>query len=143
MAEAPGLDLEQALQVLETYNRQIEAVSRQISFLQAILNETTRARQALEGLEKEPSRELLVPLGAGTYLQAQAAKATTVLTGIGGGLSVEKSWKDALARLASREGEIQSEVQRLSEGVFRLQQEAAALQDEIQEGMDQSRAAMA
>jgi prefoldin alpha subunit len=130
-ANAP-LDVEQALAVLDSYNRQIEAVARQVNLLQAVLAETVRARQSLAGLRDEPSQEILVPLGANTFLRAQASEKEKVLTGIGAGVTVETSWNDAEKRLTEREGDLQRELQRLSDGLLRLQQEAAALQAELE-----------
>lgn len=134
MAEGP--DVEQALAVLDTYQRQIDALSRQLSFLQAIHQEVAQARAALEGLRAEPSQEILVPLGANTFIHAQVSQKDLALTGIGAGLSVEKSWPEAEQRLAARSEEVQREMQRITEGIVRLQQEAAALQDEVQADID-------
>lgn len=135
MAEARRADVEQALAVLDTYQRQLEVVSRQIQFLQALHAETRRAREALEGLRKEPSAEVLLPLGANTFIFAQATRKDKALAGIGAGLTIEKSWPEAEKRLTEREGEIQNELERLTQGALRLQQEAAALEDEIQASM--------
>ncbi len=139
-AAASTIDIEQALAVLDTYNRQIEAVSRQLNFLQAILTETVDARQALEGLEKEKSKDVLVPLGANTFLFGTVAKTDRVISGIGSGYSVEKTWDEARERLKKREEDLRAEMQRLSEAAVRLQQEAGALQEEIQEGMGRMQA---
>lgn len=131
----PRADVEQALAVLDTYHRQIDAVSRQLQFLQALHGETRRARETLEGLQAEPSAEILMPLGASTFIHGQATQKGTAISGIGAGLSVEKSWEETQKLLAAREQEIAAEVQRLSEAGVRLQQEAAALEEEIQAGM--------
>jgi prefoldin alpha subunit len=133
MANAPPTaTVDQALAILETYQRQIEALSRQIQFLQSLHDDNERAREALEGLRKEPANEILVPLGANTFIHAQATRKDKALTGIGAGLSVEKTWAEAEKRLADRDAEIRGEMERLGQAGMRLQQEAAALEDEIQ-----------
>lgn len=130
-------DLQQALSVLDTYQRQIEVLTRQFNFLQVVLNETVQARDALTGLRKEPSKEILVPLGANTYLYAQAAKKDRVIVGIGASLSTEKSVEDAEGQLSARETDVRGEMQKLSQAIVQLQQEAARLQEEIEEDMAQ------
>lgn len=136
MAEARRRpDPEQALAVLDQYQRQLDAVARQIQFLQALLTEATRAKASLAGLKAEPTGELLVPLGANTFIHAKAAQKGKALMGIGAGINVERSWDDAEAQLSKREDEIQTEIQRLNEAGLRLQQEAAALEEEMQAGV--------
>jgi len=139
MAEAApeGATVEQALAVLDSYHRQIEALSRQVQFLQAVHEETRRAREALEGLRQEKSNEVLVPVGANTFIHAQATRKDKALTGIGAGLSVEKPWADVEKRLTEREAEVRAELERLSQAGMRLQDEAAALEEEIQAAMPQ------
>ena len=113
-----------------------EAVSQQLNMLQAVLDDTSRAREALEGLSKEPSRELLVPLGANVFIHAEAKKGGKVLSGIGASFSMEKSWEDAELQLAKRADEVQKEIQRLAEGAMRMQAEASRLEEELNEEME-------
>lgn len=133
---ARGEDVEQSLVLLDTYQRQLEAISQQLQLLQAVLDDTVRARESLEGLSKEASRELLVPLGANTFIYAEAKKGDKVLSGIGAGLSMEKSRTEAVTQLASRAGEVQKEMQRMTEAAVRMQAEAARLEEELNEEME-------
>lgn len=130
-------EVDQALAVLDTYHRQIEVLTRQLNFLQAVLNEAARARESLEGLETETNKELLVPLGSNTFLYATLANRERVLSGIGAGITLEKTWEEAKAGLAKREDEVQQEMQRLSESTVRLQQEAAKLQEDVQTSLNE------
>lgn len=129
---AERVDLEQALALLDTYHRQIEALTRQLNFLQAVLGETVQAREALEGLRKEDQADVLVPVGGNTFLEARVTQKQRVLSGIGAGLSIQKPWSEAESGLAKREGQIREELQHVSEAVVRLQQEAATLEEELQ-----------
>lgn len=133
---AERLTVDRAFQVLETYNRQIELLMRQLNFIQAVADETRRARASLEGLGKAASGELLVPLGANTFIHAKLTDTDQVLAGIGASLSVHQKVDEAKARLGSREDDLRKEMQGLSEEVVRLQQEAGALQEEIQAAME-------
>lgn len=129
MAE-PGPD---ALAVLDTYQRQISALSRQLDFLNAVFEETVRARASLEGLAEEKEKEVLVPLGANTFIRGSATDRKVAITGIGAGYSVEKPWDQAVQQLKQREADVQSEIQRVAQAVVQLQQEAAQLQEDLEE----------
>lgn len=133
----PRSDVQQSLVLLDTYQRQLEAISQQLNLLQSVLEDAHRAHDAIEGLEKEASRELLVPLGSNTFIYADAKKGDRVLTGIGAGYSMEKTRADAARQVAKRAEEIQKEMQRLTEAAVQMQSEAARLEEELNEVMDQ------
>lgn len=133
-------DYEQALAVLDTYQRQIDALSRQLSFLQTVHDETVRARETLESLKQTPKEDLLIPLGSNTFIHAKATQSDVAISGIGAGYAVENTWEEAIARLGKRREEVEGEMRRLSEGIVRLQQEASALQEELQRDLEHAKA---
>lgn len=135
---AQPLSLQDALAVLDTYNRQIEALTRQLNFLQAVLDETGRARDSLEGLRKEAHDDVLIPLGANTFVRGKATDKKVAIAGIGAGYAVEKTWDEAEARLAEREAEIRKEMDRVTQATVQLQREAARLQEELEAAVDES-----
>lgn len=135
MADDSG-DVQQALAVLDSYQRQIEAVSRQLQVLQSVLVETRRAREALEGLKGEPT-DLLVPLGANTFVHAKAVSKARVVTGVGAGVAVERPLEEAVKRLAEREGEVDSELERLTKAAMQLQDEADELEAQLRAATEQ------
>ena len=80
---------------LEMYQRQLDALSRQIEFLQGVLDETNRARSTLEGLGENQSTEMLMPVGASTFVRGRVEDAEHVLLGIGAGYATERTRVDA------------------------------------------------
>ena len=63
MAET-SREAQEAALTLELYQRQLDAVSRQIDFLQGVYDEIVRAQRTLEGLGEAAGQEVLVPMGA-------------------------------------------------------------------------------
>jgi prefoldin alpha subunit len=130
---AQAASAQEALMVLESYQRQLEAVGRQIDFLQGVLDDVVRAKKALEGLGEEKSPEILLPIGASTFIRGEVKQKDTVLTGIGAGYATERPRTDAIERLTARADQVQKELDRLMQGAIELQQEAARIQDALDE----------
>lgn len=128
------IDVDEALQHLDAYRRQIDLVGRNLELLQAVRTETNRARTALEGWkDQEPGAEIMVPLGANTFVHAQVGEPAKILLGVGRGYSAERSTEEAIVWLSKREKELDVEADQTIQGLFRLRQEAAQLQELIEE----------
>lgn len=131
MAEPASPD-QNAVLAMEYYQRQLDALTRQIDFLQGVLDDTARARRALEGLAEEKSAEILVPVGALTYVPGVVKDKDRVITGIGAGYSVETSREQAVKRLSEREAQVQAELERLMQAAIQVQNDAAELQERLE-----------
>lgn len=134
MAEPPAT-LQDALAVLETYQRQVQALVRQLDFLGGLSEEVGRARRALDGLKEGREDEIIIPVGANNFVRGKATDKDVAITGIGAGYAVEKPFPDAIERLQKREDEIRAEMERVSQATVQLQQESARLQEELEEAM--------
>jgi len=85
-----------------------EAIQSRINFVNAALTELRYAKETLEGIEKqEVDVPLLVPIGGGSYVKAKLESRDTVILGIGAGVAVEKSLKDAKETLSKRMEELE------------------------------------
>ena len=132
----PAVSMQDAFAVLDTYQRQIQTLVRQLDFLGAVLEEVTRAKNSLEGLKGESSADVLIPLGANTFIRGSATDKKVAISGIGAGYCVEKPWPEAIARLTQREADIRGELERVSQATVELQQEAARLQEQLEEAQE-------
>jgi len=90
-------ELRQAMAVLESYNLQLETLSRQVRLLQASLEETTRARESLKALSKaNEGDEILIPVGASTFVPVKVSGEKKAIINIGNRLSAEKDIDEAV-----------------------------------------------
>lgn len=128
--------LEDALAVLQVYQRQLEGVTNQLELLEAVLDETARARETLEGLREEGEDVVLIPVGAQTYLRGKVTDLKVALAGIGAGYSVEKPWDESTSRLSKREEEVRGEIARLSQAAGELQSQATRLQADLDRALE-------
>lgn len=103
----PSSDPEQRVQEdlyrLEAYRSQLNALLQQHQLLSASRQEHQRARETLEGIERTTaSTELLIPLGAESFLRGSSDPAAKVLVGIGSGVVVELERPKVSELLAQR-----------------------------------------
>ena len=126
-------ELRQAARVLDSYNRQLESLTRQVKLLQATRDETARSFRALDALSKaEKGDEIMVPVGASTYITVQVTGKDAVV-GIGNGIAVEKSLDDAQSYLQAQGDEI---TKALDEAV-KAMQEVQGYTQELAEAIQQ------
>jgi len=80
-----------------------EALQSRISLVNAALAELRVANLTLEGLEKEEKEvPLVVPIGGGSYIEATLRSADKVIVGVGAGVAIEKTVKEAKENLGNR-----------------------------------------
>jgi len=80
-----------------------EALQNRIGMVNAALTELTVASATLEGLEKEKENSpLFIPIGGGSYVKAKLGTADTVIVGVGAGVAIEKTIKEAKENLETR-----------------------------------------
>ena len=84
-------ELRQALAVMETYKERVEALSRQVQVLRVSLDEVNLAAESLRAFkDAKEGDEILVPVGASTFIPVQVTGNRKVIVGIGSNISVEK-----------------------------------------------------
>jgi prefoldin alpha subunit len=95
------------LMQIESGKRQMEQLNRQAQLMEsamAELNSTVDALNTLKGLK--PGVEVLVQVGAGSYVRAALKDTENVLVGVGAEMSVEKGIPDAVEALESRKKQL-------------------------------------
>jgi len=123
------------LRILETTAEYLQA---RINFVNAALTELNLANMSLEGIEKKESNLIFVPIGGGSYVKARLEETDKIVYGVGAGIAIEKTIKDAKEDIASRiaelnktktalEQQLNQVLIRLQEGQNRLQELAATL----------------
>ena len=111
-----------------------ESLQSRISFLNAAWTELTLSKNTLEGLEKEEAdAPLFVPIGGGSYVKAKLGEVDSVVYGVGAGVAIEKTLKEAKLGVETRLSDIEkarlSAEQQFSQILRRIQED----QDRFQE----------
>ena len=120
--ELQGLSAE-----IEVLQGQSNVHSQNLELLTVSLSEM---RQTLETLEEikttEPGREILMPLGTGSFIKSTLKENDKVIIGVGAGYSIEKNVDEAKAIVDKRIQEVDSAVQKTRE---RLSEISAKLEE--------------
>ena len=105
-----------------------DALQQRISMVNAALTDINYANMTLDGIEKEKeSSEMLVPIGASSYIKVKLADTNKVIIGVGAGVSVEKTLSEAKVTLKERLDE-------LEKTMHAAQQQLSQVADRINSG---------
>jgi len=104
------------------------AIQSRINLVNAALTELRIANMTLEGMEKEKEEtSLFVPIGGGSYVKAKLESTETVTVGIGAGVAIERTIKEARENLENRMAD-------LEKTRTTLQQQLTQVLEKIQDG---------
>jgi len=100
-------ELRQALTVREAYMAQLDMLTQQVQLLQISVEEAARARDTLKNIkDAKEGDEILIPIGAASFIPAKVSSTGTAIIGVGNRISVEKSVDDAVAYMKASVDEI-------------------------------------
>jgi prefoldin alpha subunit len=117
-----------------------EYLQSRVNLINAAITELNLASMSLEGIEKKDSDSIFVPIGGGSYVKAKLEDTDKVVYGIGAGIAVEKSIKEAKEGIANRiaelsktkaalEQQLNQVLMRMQEGQNKLQELTATLRE--------------
>jgi len=111
-----------------------DALQTRVALVSSALTELMVAKMTLEGLEKEKTdAPLFVPIGGGSYVEAKLGSEDKIIVGVGVGVAIEKTMKEAKdnvdTRIAEYEKTKTSYEQQLRQVVDKIQGNRAQLQE--------------
>jgi prefoldin alpha subunit len=117
---------------IQLYQQRMDALQQQASLVQMSIQDMDNALKALSTLEgKEAGHDMLVPIGAGSYVHTTLSNPDRVIVNLGAGVSMEKSLADSRAVLQSRRTDLEKvlletngALEQTANELMRLQQEA-------------------
>ncbi len=125
------------LTLLEYYKQQLESIDMQLQYLQSTLADYQRARITVEQLHVvDENSELLIPIGAGTFINGSLKNASNVLIGVGAGIVIEKPVDEAVIKLEERIRRIQENLEKMASLGQKIQSDAEELSHKTQQMME-------
>lgn len=119
---------------LETAKAQLEGLSRQQELIQLAIEEHVKARETVKNLVKSaPGDELMIPVGADSYIFAKASERKDTVIGVGSGVSVQRSAEEAEKILDTRVEELAQAFQKVAEMAAQTEGAILELSDKIQQ----------
>ncbi len=132
-------DITKNLTLIEYYKQQLESIEMQLQYLQSTLMDYQRAKMTVEQLGAvDDNSEILIPVGAGTFINGSLKSASNVLIGVGAGVVVEKPAEEALKKLDERIQRIQENYDRMASLGQKIQCDAEDLSHRTQQMMEET-----
>lgn len=115
-------ELRQAIAVMENYKERVEALSRQVQVLRVSLDEVNMAAEALKAFrDAKEGDEILVPVGASTFIPVKVTANRSAVVGIGSNISVEKDVADSVEYMEANGAEISEALKKSAEALNEAQ----------------------
>ena len=127
-------ELRQALAVMETYKERVEALTRQVQVLRVSLEEVTLTSTALNAFkDAKEGDEIMVPVGASSFITVKVTGNKNVVVGIGSNISVEKTTEDAIGYMEANIAEISEALKKSADMLNESQQALTNLSNAVQQ----------
>lgn len=127
-------ELRQAMAALDAYKNQLNALTQQSQLLQMSYEETLSASQTLKAMvDAKEGDEIMVPLGASSFVTAKVTSSPRAVVGISNKISVEKSLDEAVEYMTSNLNEIADALKKLSESMQEMDAAARNLSVAVQQ----------
>jgi prefoldin alpha subunit len=127
------------LTLIEYYKQQLESIDMQLQYLQSTLIDYQRAKMTVEQLSAvDDNSEVLIPVGAGTFVNGSLKNASNVLIGVGAGIVIEKPVDDAMGKLDERIKRIQENLDKMASLGQKIQCDAEDLSRKTQQMMEET-----
>lgn len=130
-------ELQRSIALLETARAQLEAMVRQEELIRVSLEEYARARETMARFAETPvGTEILVPIGANSFLFASVGDVERCIVGLGAEVALEDSLEKGMERLDHRMEQLQTVhqnlVRQISETEGKVNQANLAVQQTYQ-----------
>ena len=127
------------LTLLEYYKQQLESIDMQLQYLQSTLADYQRAKMTVGQLNGvDENSEVLIPVGAGTFVNGSLKNASNVLIGVGAGIVIEKPVNQTVVKLEERIKRIQENLEKMASLGQKIQSDAEELSHKTQKMMEET-----
>jgi len=133
MAEA-NEQLERLAYEYQLLQAQAQLLAQNLELLTMGRNEFQAVKETLEGLKKveEEKPEILVPIGAGSFLRGIIVDRENAIVSVGAGYAVEKGLDEAIEYLDARIKEYDEAIAKTQEGLKKLEAQLNELAERAQ-----------
>ena len=132
-------ELTKYLALIEQYKEQMSTLDMQSQYVQSAIIDYNKAKITLENLKKtDKDKEILLPIGGSTFLNATLKNPSNVLFDIGAGVVAEKKTEDAIININKKIEELQKTLEQIYSVMQNLQNSSAEVSAKAQKLMAES-----
>lgn len=126
-------ELRQMLALMESYKNRTEALSRQVNVLRSTLDEVNMANESIKALlNANEGDEIMVPIGASSFMTVKVASNKNIVVGIGSNISVEKSPEDASQYMEANAAELTEALKKTVDALNEVQKALSTVSEAVQ-----------
>ncbi|BAD85194.1 prefoldin, alpha subunit [Thermococcus kodakarensis KOD1] len=126
--------LEELAYQYQLLQAQAQLLAQNLELLTLGRNEFQAVKETLEGLKNEEGEfEILVPIGAGSFLKGKIVDAKNAIVSVGAGYAVQKSLDDSIEYLEKRIKEYEEAIAKTQEALKKLEAQLGELARQAQE----------
>lgn len=130
---AQNEELSRLMMMAEQYKEQLNQIDMQISYMQQAKNDYNRAKITIKKLsESKKDSDVLLPLGGGSYIDANVKDSAKILVDIGAGYIAEKKSDSAIKKIENRIKDLDKHLERLQEIRKNTEKEASDVYQKAQ-----------
>ena len=129
--------LEKMVAELNQLQQQGEAIAKQLEQLNMSLADIRSATDALKGIEGKVGEEVLLPIGAGCFIDAEI-KSDDVILGVGADVAIKKSAQETIETLTKETKDVESLIKSLTEQLTKINEVIAKQRPEAERLMQQA-----
>lgn len=129
--------LEKMVAELNQLQQQGEAIAKQLEQLNLSLADIRSATDALKGIEGKVGEEVLLPIGAGCFIDAEI-KSDDVILGVGADVAIKKSAQETIETLTKETKDVESLIKSLTEQLTKINEVIAKQRPEAERLMQQA-----
>lgn len=127
--------LEGIINELNVYKSQSEMLQQQVDAVQASLSEIEILESTLNEIEEKNNLSTLVPVGAGSFINAEIKNTEEIIMSIGSGVAVTKNITDAKETIFEQKEELTESLNNLLDNLQKIGQIVANLSPQAEQLM--------
>jgi len=126
-------ELRQAMSLMEAYRERVETMTRQVQILRATLDEVSLALDSVKAFkDAKEGDEIMVPVGASCFIPVKVTGNKTVVTGVGSGISIQKTSEESIEYLESNAYELSEALKKSASTLDELQKNLSMVNEAVQ-----------
>jgi prefoldin alpha subunit len=123
--------------MLESAKAQLEALAKQQQLIQLAVEENVRARETIKSLIKgSPGDEILIPVGADSYIHAKISDNRNAIVGVGSNTSIRRTPEEAEKILDEKIDDLSRAFKAVMDRAAQLEAMVQDLSEKVQQQYD-------
>lgn len=123
-------ELQNQFMALDVYNQQVQKLQEELSNIDLMIMELVRAIDSMESLKT--SKEIILPLGAGSFVKAEAKNPEKIILSVGVDVLLEKDVDEVIADFQKSLEELEHTKELISTQIQKTSKEVARIRNELE-----------